>query len=294
MEQRPQAHRRLPSQLAADSVSRTNSYRELVEVDAFRKLKAWNIDVAVEAPAVKEWDCRAESTVAVTRDYLNNIRKAGGSPRFVTMDEPLLSGTSRCGLSLTETAIRTAGYALKLRSDPLPPEIGDIEPYPSVDLAQLKLWIETLGSSGLTLAFFHLDIDLNDVDLNHPMDLVPDLRSLQTFQRQRGIPFGIIFWSGQDPEWSDATYGAQVMDFVRRVHHAIDRPDQAIFQSWVLRASVSCAGRKDCSTSRPNCGPADPPTCGAHSVPLNLPEQADNGFSHTRLLLEALRVLGMP
>ena len=39
------------------------------------------------------------------------------------------------------------------------------------------------------------------------------------------------------------------------------------------------------------CTPADGPLCGRLSVPANLPADA-RGFSHTSLILQALRTLG--
>jgi hypothetical protein len=141
-----------------------------------------------------------------------------------------------------------------------------------------------------------LDVDVNDVDVRGArLDLASDLRDLRSFFQAEGIPFGIIFWSGHDPEPTDISFFNHVMDWVRRVRAAIGKPDQSIFQSWVRRSSITCNGQIRCdSANNLKCSSADPEYCGKRSVPINLPESDATVFSHTRLINEALSVLDMP
>jgi hypothetical protein len=82
------------------------------------------------------------------------------------------------------------------------------------------------------------------------------------------------------------------MAWVHLVHSAIGTPDQAIFQSWVIRYSITCASNAQCTAKNHYmCGPSDPAYCGTSSVPINLPESASRVFSHTRLIGDALAVL---
>jgi hypothetical protein len=71
-----------------------NSFDDLVKVGAFQKLRSWGIDVAIEAPAIKPWDCTAIKAKEMTADYIKNVKKANGLVRFIAMDEPLASGHS--------------------------------------------------------------------------------------------------------------------------------------------------------------------------------------------------------
>ncbi|QLH38463.1 MAG: hypothetical protein HWD60_05170 [Defluviicoccus sp.] len=146
-------------------------------------------------------------------------------------------------------------------------------------------WIQT--------KFFHLDINVHYVDVHPEIDLSADLRALKTFYRSEGIPFGIIFWSGYGPLNSDRAYYDHTMNLVRRVKAAIGQPDQVIFQSWIKRSSVSC-GTADEQCRSISCTPEDPPYCGQKSIPLNLPEDDPNAFTHTRLINDATNVLNQP
>lgn len=285
-----------PLQVSTSSLPKLNTYFDLVKADAFRKLKAWNLSVAIEAPAIKEWDCSGNAPVKVTLEYVRNVRSAGGAVDFIAMDEPLVSGSRSCHLSLDQIAATTAKYVRTTSTDPSLAtadqniKFGDIEPYPSFSIDQLQQWINSLQLNGLNLDFFHLDVDVNDVELRPQLDMAADLSLLKTFLQSKHIPFGVIFWSGRDPESSDQAYYDHVIDFVRRVHRAIDSSDELIFQSWVLRASRSCSPTLPCSAALPRCIASDPPYCGSHSVPINLPDNSSEVFSHTRLINDSLAI----
>jgi hypothetical protein len=289
-----------PSQVASSSPSMVNTYADLAKVDAFRKLKEWQISIAIEAPAVKEWDCTGKQAARMTIEFVKNVRAAGGSTHFIAMDEPLVSGFRRCHLTFDETATRTAAYVKAISSDKSVKttvnelEFGDIEPYPSYTIDQLKQWIRALESNRFKPRFFHLDVDLNNVDLHPKIDLAGDLRALKVFLQEQGIPFGIIFWSGHDPESSDKSYYDHVIGYVKRVYLAIGKPEQSIFQSWVLRVSSTCSAIHPCSAKITRCSPSDPNYCGMRSVPLNLPENAAETYSHLRLVNESALILGLP
>lgn len=289
-----------PRQVSTSSSSNLNTLSNLVQADAFRKLKQWGIAVAIEAPAVKEWDCTSKRAAKIAFEYIQNVRMAGGEVSYVAMDEPLVSGLRSCQLTLEEAAARTANYVRDVLKDasisPVDRKVGfgDIEPYPSYSVDQLKQWISALQMNGFEPSFFHLDVDLNNVDLHPKIDLADDLRALKIFLQHEGIPFGIIFWSGRDPENSDEDYYNRVLDYVRKVHVAVGRPEQSIFQSWVLRVSRSCSAGLSCGIKNTRCSPLDPAYCGSRSVPVNLPESSMQVFSHTRLINESLRILGGP
>jgi hypothetical protein len=289
-----------PMQVSTSSVPKVNTYSDLVKADAFRKLKDWKLSIAIEAPAIKEWDCSGNHPVRVTLEYIRNVRSAGGAVRFIAMDEPLVSGFRSCHLTFDEIAARTATYVKTTLNDPSLStadrnmKFGDIEPYPFFSIDQLQQWINALQHSGFKPDFFHLDVDVNDVELHPQLDLAADLRLLKVFLQSKDIPFGVIFWSGRNPESSDQAYYDHVIDYVRRVHDAIGVSEQLIFQSWVLRASSSCSLTLPCSIERPRCTSSDPSYCGSHSIPINLPDNSREIFSHTRLINDSLAILASP
>ncbi len=289
-----------PSHLDKRPPAADGNFNDLVRLGAFRKLKEWGIDVAVEAPSVKDWDCTGVAGARrTTLAFIRSVASAGGNVKYVANDEPLSAGIGYCHLSMEETAVRAAAYARQLQADPSISTdapgmmIGEIEPYPSFSVEQLTQWVRALERNGYKPAFFHLDVNLTAVDLRGPkMDFPGDLRALRTFLRGEGIPFGIVFWPGRDPVPSDKAYFEDVISYARRVNAAIGRPDQMIFQSWVRRGSTRCEVRGQCvERNHWLCAPPDPPYCGRRSVPLNLPELGPNAFTLTRLVDETLSIM---
>jgi hypothetical protein len=297
-----------PRQVELPKGSGANTLYDLKRAKAFQLLREWGLDVAIEAPSVKEWDCSGRGDTrdprvrgnakAATLVYIKNVHEAGGSVRFVAMDEPLVSGLVACKDSIEVTAANTAGYAksvigdanLKTWAPSL--SIGDIEAYPSRSLNELRTWVTMLGKDGFKPAFFHLDVDVNDVRVRGAnLDAPRDLRAFKAFFRDLGIPFGVIFWSGNDPESSDRSYYEHTLSWVRVVGAAIGEPDELVFQSWVRRSSRGCIAGVACTQSNLfRCGPDDPPYCNHLSVPINLPDDDSHIFSHTRLINDSIAV----
>lgn len=271
-----------------------NSYAALKDVGAFRLLRQWGVKIATEEGAVKEWDCTGTKRAApATIGHIANVAAAGGTLQVIAMDEPVVSGRGPCGLSLEEIAARTASYAAAVRasgeaqSSGETLEIGDIEPYPSIDVATLTAWIGALETHGFRPAFLHLDINVHYVDVHPEIRLTEDLKALARFFYEAGIPLGIIIWSGYDPLNADRAYYDHALDLAGRVKDAIGRPDQLVFQSWVTRAPIACA-QSEPACLKQRCASDDPPYCGEHSIPLNLPDDNPTEFTQTRLVRAVL------
>jgi hypothetical protein len=289
-----------PAQVEPGKPGSPSKYADLVRIGAFRDLKQWGIDIAVEAPSVKEWDCTAIGGARLaTIRFIKSVAAAGAAIKYVATDEPLVSGTGACHLSMDDAAAHAAAYAKALLSDKDVAAnapglmVGDVEAYPSHSADQIVLWTRALERNGYKPAFLHLDVDVNDVNARGPkLNLNADLQTLKAFFHGEGIPFGIIMWPGTGFEPSDQTYYNHVMSWAQRVHAAIGRPEQIVFESWVTRASPRCvAGTKCRADNKFMCAPTDPPTCGKNSVPANLPESGPGVFSHTKLIDDALGVL---
>jgi hypothetical protein len=279
-------------QLAAAHALGINTIADLSKVNAFQLLRSWNISLALEAPAIKPWDCTGRAAAKYTLQLIENARAAGGIVRYASMDEPLASGMRFCGDTLETAAAKTAAYIKQLKASDPALEVGDIEAYPWDHPVQLEQWLIALTRNGAKPAHFHLDVNVHFLDVHPEVDAAGDLRSLKAFAAAQGIPFGIIFWSGYNPEPTDQAYFDRTMAWVRRVHAAIGAPEQAIFQSWVVRSYPGCADTDPrCFPPKLKCPPSDTSGCGLGTVPVNLPEGDPKVFSHTRLVNEALGVL---
>jgi hypothetical protein len=283
-------------QASGSRVFKTNNYADLTAVNAFQTLRAWHIPLALEMGALKEWDCTGQRAAAATVRLLDNVRKASGRVQYIAMDEPLVATRRVCNLSMDDAASRTADYINSVRagdsagSGDAPISVGDVEPYPFFKVPDLERWVDMVQQAKGKLDFFHLDINVNAIDVRRDVDMTRDIKDLYAFTQSRQIPFGVIFWSGYNPLNSDKLYFEDTMKFVGRVHQAIGAPDQAIFESWITRSPVSCSISSEACKRAP-CTAEDPDYCGGKSIPVNLPDDRPDIFSHTRLISQGVQLL---
>lgn len=246
-----------------------NALGAFAAVNAFELLQGWAIATAVEVPAVKEWGCQGEEGFQAASTVIQNVQANGGRVTLLAMDEPMLYGQEpfgdlNCGLSLEETAQRTARYIQRIQSIFPGVLVGDIEPYPHYSVSQLKTWIETLESFDGELAFFHLDVDIERVRVEGQA-VRSDLQALEVFCQEHEIGFGVIITSNWTAAGANRSYVQSALGWAETVADAIGRPDHLIFQSWQ--------------------GPAP---SGRHEIPVNLTPNAADGYSHTQLILDGL------
>ena len=277
-------------------VGSRNFLPDLVNAGAFRQIKQWGLSTAIAAPSIKEWDCTGYLAARVTIRFLKHVYQSGGSVQFVAMDEPLVSAlglnTKVCQLTIQQAAAATARYRLAVLQDHdirklgAQPAFVDVEPYPTLSVATVKRWTTSLINQGFKPSALHLDVNVHAIDRSYALQaqLPEDLIDLQAFFKSLNIPFGILFWSGYDPEPTDKSYYGHAMSWVQRVKAIIGKPDQVVLTSWVRRCSV----RGPCTRKDPGCNITDPTYCGSLSVPTNLSER--KAYTSTRLLLDSVSV----
>jgi Big-like domain-containing protein len=256
-----------PLNAPADTLGQ-NTEPNLAAVGAFSKLNQWGLDIGVEAGAVKPGACTADDATPTAQSAIQSVQSNGGVMSYLAMDEPYFGGVVLGTCGWDQTVAETVRFIQLMHAFSPTLQIGDIEPYPEFSEAQLETWITTLEADGVTLPFFHLDVDrlaLGSVDPSS------DLTKLQAFCQSQGIAFGVIFNATiavSSTQMSDQDYYDQTMQWVQTVKSAMGRPQHSIFQSWVLNGD----GLKD--------------------VPINLPESDPTIYSHTRLINDGLAALG--
>ena len=256
------------------SICGDNSFDAFVRAGAFQKLTDWNLAISIElGPIYPDWDCSGNKVFINAEQAVRNIEANGGVVRLWSMDEPFLYGQTdingqKCGYDVEETAAVTLKYIERLTAAHPLIRVGDIEPYPYFSIPQLKEWILALEDKGVSLAFFHLDVDAERVRFEAP-DVAVDLDALAEFCQEHQIPFGVILTSNWTAAGSNRTYFDSTMAWIRTVNQAIGKPQHVIFQSWQ--------------------GPAPN---GANEIPINLPQNDPSVYSHTRLIIEGLDVFG--
>ena len=283
-----------------------NHRENFVAAHAYWKLALWDIDIAIESfftGPIMSYDpvvcSTSEYVLALSLDgsvnVIENVQANWGTVRYLAMDEPMRrwlpeyyyvywGGTDPrpcLADSLGALADDVAAYMLQMQEWYPSVEIGHIELYPEVGIDQLKEWIVALEARGVALPFLHLDVNGPRVDqyisLGMDTDVVADIAELQSFLEAHGVAFGIIFtdpyWGSQawDPDvYDDQFYYERTMDWVTFVNDADLVYDHSIYQSWVF--------------------PVYTTGYGPNEIPINLPEDDPEIYSHTRLINEALSI----
>ena len=240
-----------------------------VAVDAFRKLADWGIDIGIEAGAVSEWSCDGEQGYLIVRQAIENVQNHGGSVGYIAMDENYIAGELladglSCQHTMEQSADVTADFVKRLNREFPHIVIGDIEPYPYFSVLELERWLLALEERGAPQAFFHVDVDIEHVRVGE-YDIATDLQALSHFCAKHGIAFGIIFTSNPVQSHDNRAYYESTIEWVHTIANNVGRSPHVIYQSW-----------------------QGPESDGIHAVPINLPENDPEIYSHTRLLLEGL------
>jgi hypothetical protein len=225
----------------------TQFLQDLLNVQAFSRLKAMGLDIVLGTAAIKHWECNgAEMARRVTLPAIEAIQSNGGKVTHVAFEEPYCDGTSRmdgitplnCGYSIDQAAAETGRYvqAVKARYPDL--LFGDVEPYPHFRVDQLKNWILTLKRLNVPVSFFHLDVDLalaerlaRDPTVN--LNIQSDLAELKSFFQAQNIHFGVILIANRWNATNDQEFYEGTMEWIRIVRDSMGTPPQIIFESWL-------------------------------------------------------------
>lgn len=259
------------TQTPAPTIVGPNSYGALVRAGAFRRLTEWGIASALEIGAVKEFWCTPdpsgmEASIQATNDAVKAIADAGGTLKYIAMDEPWVSGRQQVcgGPALEPTADRLAVYMSAVRAAHPSIRLGLIEAYPFSSADAIERMLALLRDRGVPPAFLHMDVDWHILKSG---EFARDMKRLQAAAAAERIPFGIIVvgYNGD----ADALYALDaggITNLIAQTFETWDRmPEQIIFQSWVVSGT------------------------GLLITPTNLPE--DRLYTHTNLVWELFRRL---
>jgi len=248
-----------------------NYYDALVRVNAFRTLKELRISTALEIGSVKEFWCTPDrsgmdASIRATLDAVKAIEDAGGTLKYIAMDEPWVSGGAEVcgGPALEPTADRVATYMSAVQRAHPAIRIGLIEAYPNSGADTIETIVGLMRARGVPPAFLHIDVDRRALTGG---GFGPDMRRLQAFARSQQITFGMIIW-GYNGD-ADALYAADAGALATLIADAFQgwdaMPEHLIFQSWAVSSS------------------------GLLITPSNLPET--RAHTHTSLVFQLFRRL---
>ena len=207
------------------------------------RLQEWGIKLALEVGAVKPWGKTGRKVFEVQRPKWDRVQRLGGQIYAIAMDEPLSAVRREIHQPDDYAVEETANFIALVRQYYPQVLIGDIEPYPSIPLADLVHWIESLQAR---LAARHVrGLDFFRLDVNWAVFIVakggswPEVKTLERDCRRRKLPFSMIYWPADFPAMQrhgladDSTWYVSTMQQGYDYAMVGGAPDQYVVQSWV-------------------------------------------------------------
>lgn len=208
------------------------------------KLGQWHVKLALEVGAVKEWGVTGQKTFQAEQPLWERIQRLGGPIYAVAMDEPLSCVRQLIKKPDDYAVTETADYVARVRQRYPKMLVGDIEPYPSISLADHLKWIDALQGRLAQrhvrgLDFYRLDVDGNNLLVAPSSGSWREVTQIERHCHETGLPFSLIYWAADYPELKrrgladDSTWYVSVMQQGYDYALVGGTPDQYVIESWV-------------------------------------------------------------
>ena len=213
------------------------------------KMSGWHVKLALEVGAVKEWADTGHKTFTAERPIWDRIQRLGGPIYAVGMDEPLSCVRQLIKKPDDYAVQETANYVALVRERYPKMLVGDIEPYPSISLADHLKWIDALQGALASrhvrgLDFYRLDVDWNYLVVTGHGSW-PEVKQIERHCHETGLPFSLIYWAADYPALKGRGLADDSTWYVSVIQQGYDyalvdgAPDQYVIESWV-GAPASC------------------------------------------------------
>jgi F5/8 type C domain-containing protein len=200
-------------------------------------LNSRGLAIAMETGALDAEGCGAGiegfPSVSSSLSTIRSIRTAGGTLRFITLDEPyyfahFYDGPNACKWSAETVAAKVDHFVQAARTIFPDVVVGESEPLAGpANAKEYQDWLDVFGRvNGYHLAYLHLDVDWSRPSW-------PDeVRLIQEHAKKSGVPVGIIY-TGNAFDKTDQSYLEATGERVKKLEiQAGVQPDHVIFQSW--------------------------------------------------------------
>ena len=209
----------------------------------FSKAKEWNLKIAMEVGALKEWGLTGEKTFNAERKNWEHLQSLGANMYAIAMDEPLCCAREHIHQTDEYAMQETANYIALVREHFPQLLIGDIETYPSITIEDHKKWIDGLQQMLASrhvrgLDFYRLDVDWHRLIVQNQGSW-QEVKTLEHYCRQKKLPFSLIYWPAGLPAMQhrgvadDSTWYVGVMQQGYDYLGIDGKPDQYVIESWV-------------------------------------------------------------
>lgn len=226
----------------------------------FGQMKQWNLKLAMEVGALKEWGLTGEKTFNAERKNWEHLQSLGANLYAIAMDEPLCCAREHIHKTDAYAMQVTANYIALVRQHFPQILIGDIETYPSITIEDHKRWIEGLEKALADrhvrgLDFYRLDVDWLRFNVQSKGGW-QEVKKLEHWCRQRRLPFSLIYWPSGYPSMQhrgiadDSTWYVGVMQQGYDYTAVDGRPDQYVIESWVGAPSACLPDNADWTFTR--------------------------------------------
>ncbi len=209
----------------------------------FAQMKQWNIKLALEVGALKEWGRTGEKTFAAEKPIWERIQRLGGDIHAIAMDEPLVCAREHIHESDAYAMEETANYIELVRRHFPGVLVGDIEAYPSISVEDHLRWIDGLQARLAArkvrgLDFYRLDVDWIRFTVQNKGSW-REVKQLEQQCRQRKLPFALIYWASGQPAMKqrgladDSTWYTSIMQQGYDYASVGGSPDHYVIESWI-------------------------------------------------------------
>jgi hypothetical protein len=209
----------------------------------FGMMREWNLRLGLEVGAVKEWGLTGDDTFRKETPMWDRLQKLGGKISAIAMDEPLLCARKKIHKSDEYAVEETAKFIALVRERYPEMRIGDIEPYPSIPLADHFRWMENLNRvlrerNVHGLDFYRLDVNWINFTVQQTGSW-KEVKQLEQYCRAHAIAFSLIYWPSDLPVMKrlgmagDSTWYISIMRQAQDYAAVGGSPDEYVIESWV-------------------------------------------------------------
>jgi hypothetical protein len=244
--------------LSAEGTFKTFTDGELDTL--IKKLKAWNISLALEVGGVKEWCRLGQECFSKQKSWWNRITNHGGEISSFAMDEPRHKVVVDLHLPEDYAVEQVAQFIQAVRAAYPQALVGDIETYPTQPTADHIKWIDRLeqrlqekGVRGLD--FYRLDVNWVVFQTEHKGSWA-DLKAIEEHCHAKKIKFSLIYWASNFPlekaagRLNDKTWYDAIMSQGRAYAATGAVPDQYVIESWISLPKQALPDSADYSYTR--------------------------------------------
>lgn len=197
-----------------------NTFDALQANHAFKKLAQAGIPLAIEGQAVSDLDAVAK------------INGVGGDLVYYSYNEPLADLLDRPTAGVTFDTKLADMVAFIQKATGMGVHTGWLEAWPRTDLATQERFLRGLYAAGVTLAYWHLDIDWHLADSKH-LSISGHVAGCQKLADEFHFPLG-VFLAGYDHP-TDLDYANDVTSLAHRLWGISPALAHVCVQSWALR-----------------------------------------------------------